>query len=192
VLSAGPEKARELLISAKLKPIGSLQDVNQWLRFFYPEKTRPVYLFLDWRLTITSYWWYWLGTWDLEKREGIHPVYKAFYNVREENGYIKGSEGLDINIEKGTLRTGNSMIGLTHLVKRERQGILSKSYQRDSGPQFEMWISPRFGALMDTHISESVFNKLFLRYTFNPEYFRPVVINTPSHQLWEVVGDMGR
>ncbi|OPL15696.1 MAG: hypothetical protein AVO38_09975 [delta proteobacterium ML8_D] len=192
VLSAGPAKARELLSSAELEPVGDLQDVDKWLCFFYPQNTRPVYLFLDWRLTVTSYWWYWLGTWDVEKREGIHPVYKAFYNVREENGYIKGSEGLDIHIEKGILRTSNRMIGLTHLVKRERQRILSKSYQRDSGPHFEMWISPRFGALMDMHISESVFNKLFLRYTFNPAYFRPVVINTPSYQLWEVVGDRGQ
>jgi hypothetical protein len=189
VLSIGPEKARGLLASAELTPVGSLQNVDQWLCFFYPEKARPVYLFLDWRLTITSYWWYWLGTWDVEKREGIHPVYKAFYDVHEKNGHIKGSEGLDIDIENGKLRTGNRIIGLTHLVKREKQRVLTKNYQRDRGLLFETFAPSRFGALMDMHISESVFNKLFLRYTFNPKYFRPVVTNTPSYQLWEVLGD---
>jgi len=42
---------------------------------------------------------------------------------------------------------------------------------------------------MDEYISGSVFNKLFLRHTFNPKYFRPVATNTPSYQLWEVLGD---
>jgi dolichyl-diphosphooligosaccharide--protein glycosyltransferase len=189
VLSAGPEKAREIIISAKLKPVGNLQDVNQWLKFFYPEQTRPVYLFLDWRLTITSYWWYWLGTWDMEKREGIHPPYKAFYNVHEKGGYIRGSDGLEINTENGNLRMGNQLIALTHLVRRERQNVSTKRYDRERGLRFEMLIPAKFGALMDANISESVFNKLFLRHNFNPNYFRPVAINTPSYQIWEVVGD---
>jgi len=189
VLSVGPEKARGLLAAAELAPVGNLQNVDQWLRFFYPEKTRPVYLFLDWRLTITSYWWYWLGTWDVEKREGIHPLYKAFYDIHEKNGHIKGSEGLDIDIKKGKLRTGNRIIGLTHLVKCDGQRVLTKSYQRDHGLRFEIFAPSRFGALMDEYISGSVFNKLFLRHTFNPKYFRPVATNTPSYQLWEVLGD---
>jgi hypothetical protein len=109
--------------------------------------------------------------------------------VHEENGHIKGSDGLDIDIEKGDLRTDNRIIGLTHIVKREEQRLLTKSYQRDRGLLFEMSAPFMFGALMDVHISESVFNKLFLRYAFNPKYFRPVVNNTPSYQLWEVLGD---
>jgi dolichyl-diphosphooligosaccharide--protein glycosyltransferase len=189
VLSVGPEKARELLASAKLAPVGNLQTVDQWLCFFYPEKVRPVYLFLDWRLTITNYWWYWLGTWDVEKREGIHPIYKAFFDVHEENGHIKGSEGLDIDIEKGELRTGKRITGLTQLVERTGKGLQTRHYKRDRGSQFEMLVPGKFGAIMDSQISESVFNKLFLRHTFNPKYFRPVVTNSPSHQLWEVLGD---
>jgi hypothetical protein len=189
VLSVGPEKARELLATTELAPVENLQNMDQWLRFFYPEKTRPVYLFLDWRLTITSYWWYWLGTWDVEKRDGMHPTYKAFYSMSEENGHIKGSEGLDIDVEKGELRTGNRIIDLTHLVKREKQRVLTKNYQRNHGLRFEMFVPARFGALMDAHISKSVFNKLYLRHTYKSKYFRPVVMNTPSYQLWEVLGD---
>jgi len=189
VLSVGPKKAIELLASAELASVENLQNVDQWLCFFYPEKTRPVYLFLDWRLTITNYWWYWLGTWDLEKREGIHPMYKAFYDVYEENGHIKGSEGLDIDIEKGELRTGKRIIGLTQLVERTGKGLQTRHYKRDRGSQFEMLVPGKFGAIMDSQISESVFNKLFLRHTFNPKYFRPVATNSPSYQLWEVLGD---
>lgn len=189
VLSAGPDKAGELLSSAKLEPVGNLQTEDQWLRFFYPEKTRPVYLFLDWRLTITSYWWYWLGTWDVEKREGIHPMCKFFYDVYEENGHIKGSEGLDIDLEKGELRVGKRIIGLTQLVKYTEKGLQTRHYKRDHGAQFEMMVPGKFGAIMDLHISESVFNKLFLRHTFNPKYFRLVTTNSPSYQLWEVLGD---
>ncbi len=163
--------------------------MDQWLCFFFPEKTRPVYLFLDWRLTITSYWWYWLGTWDVKERDGIHPMYKAFYDVHEKNGHVKGNDGLDIDIEKGEFHMGNQMIGLTHLVRREKQTIQIKPYKRDRGARFEMFIPGRFGAIMDPQFSESVFNKLYLRHTFNPKCFRPVVMGTPSHQLWEVLGD---
>jgi asparagine N-glycosylation enzyme membrane subunit Stt3 len=189
VLSAGPDKAGELLSSAKLEPVENLRTEDQWLRFFYPEKTRPVYLFLDWRLTITSYWWYWLGTWDVEKSEGIHPMYKVFYNLYEENGHIKGSEGLDIDLEKGELRTGKRIMELTQLVEFTEKGLQTRHYIGDHGSQFEMMVPGKFGAIMDLHISESVFNKLFLRHTFNPKYFRLVTTNSPSYQLWEVLGD---
>jgi hypothetical protein len=119
-------------------------------------------------------------------------MYKAFYYVHEENGHIKGSEGLDIDLEKGNLRTGNQMIGLTQLVERTEKGLQTRHYKRDRGSQFEMLVPSKFGAIMDSQISESVFNKLFLRCTFNPKYFRPVATSSPSYQLWEVVGDKGQ
>jgi len=90
------------------------------------------------------------------------------------------------------LRTGKRIVGLTQLVKRTEKGLQTRHYKRDRGSQFEMLILGKFGAIMDSQISESVFNKLFLRHTFNPKYFRPVVTNTPSYQLWEVVGDKGQ
>ena len=190
VLSVGPEAARTLLAVARLRPVGNLQNVDQWLKFFYPEKTRPVYLFLDWRLTITDYWWFWLGTWDIKKRDGIHPTYKAFYDLYERDNHIKGRGGLDIDLETGILHIGNRMTtGLRRIVETTRHGLETKNYPGDSRLVFDMFSPARFGALMDRHISESVFNKLYLLHVYNPKYFRPVGMNAPAYQLWEVIGD---
>ena len=119
-------------------------------------------------------------------------MYKVFYNLYEENGHIKGSEGLDIDLEKGELRAGKRLIGVTQLVEFTEKGQQNRHYIGDHGSQFEIMVPGKFGAIMDSQISESVFNKLFLRHTFNPKYFRLVTTNSPSYQLWEVLEDKGQ
>ena len=42
---------------------------------------------------------------------------------------------------------------------------------------------------MHRNMAASVFNKLYLRQAFSPQYFRPVIMNTPWYQLWEVRSD---
>jgi len=71
----------------------------------------------------------------------------------------------------------------------ESQGTQTRYYGHDQGLQFEIFEPGRFAVLMDEPISNSVFNKLFLRHTYDPAYFRPVALKSPDYQLWEVVGD---
>ena len=54
---------------------------------------------------------------------------------------------------------------------------------------FEYVESARYGAIMDANMSESVFNKLFVRHLFPEKYFKPLRIRGPYYQLWEVKGD---
>lgn len=189
ILGAGPENGRAIIEKTNLKAVGKWQNSNDWLRFFFPPEKRPVYLFLDNLLTRISYWWFWFGTWDIEKQDGKKSSYKIFYNIRKKNGRLIGSDGLNINTESGEMFMGNRKVALSHLITRKRNTLQRKSFDRNSDYRFEIFEQSRFGALMDSNIAESVFNKLFIRHIYPKEYFRPVKLSTPYYQLWEVRGD---
>ncbi|OCC15889.1 Oligosaccharyltransferase PglB [Dissulfuribacter thermophilus] len=181
ILASGPDEARELLNNAGLSP-------EKWLTFFFPKKRRPVYLYLDWRLTVTSYWWFWLGSWDVMNREGIHPVYRAFYNLKLRDNKIVGP-AIMIDIDQGILKYNERNILLKQLIIVGGKKPKKMVYSHKSGADFEVFMPAGFGALMDFNIANSVFNTLFLRHTYDPKYFKPVRLMTPSHQIWEVQGD---
>ncbi len=188
ILSKGPEKAREILTALDLSHEYGAKGVDDWLRFFFPEKSRPVYLFLDWRLTITAYWWFWLGSWDVSQRNGIHPFYAAFYGLKLEGDTVRG-QGLEVDLKKGVAAIGDKMVQLKQVTIIDEKGPRKKIYPVKEGLYFEFIRTRRFGALMDRYAAESVFNQLFMRHLADSRYFRPVRLKTPSHQIWEVRGD---
>jgi hypothetical protein len=102
---------------------------------------------------------------------------------------LTGSDGLNINKESGKLHMGNKIIMLSRLVTRKKNNLQTKNYDHSSNYRFEIFQQSRFGALMDSDIAESVFNKLFIRHIYPKKYFRPVKLSTPYYQLWEVRGD---
>ena len=188
ILANGPEAGRKVLQGLHLRPQGPYRDVDSWLRFFYPAKTRPVYLFLDWRLTVTAYWWFWLGSWDVARHRGHHPVYAAFYGLRLQGDRVVGP-GVEVDLKKGVLRTQGKALRLKAVLLVDQKGPRLNKYPGEGGLVFEFLVPKGFGAAMDLPISNSVFNQLFLRHLADRRYFRPVRLNTPSYQIWEVHGD---
>ncbi len=188
VLSAGPQEGLEIIKSANLKSVDNLNSPKAWLRYFFPKKARPVYLFLDWRLTVTSYWWFWLGTWDIKKHDGKHPSYATFYNVISKGQYIKGP-GLSVDTYSGTALFRGRRLPLKEITVLSHGRIMKKEYPNRSNLVFDYYERAKFGAIMDQNISKSVFNVLFMRRQANLKYFRPIRLATPSHQIWEVKGD---
>ena len=126
---------------------------------------------------------------DIDTKEGMHPKYTPFYNVRKKDSRLFGEKGLDIDMETGKLQIGNQYLILSQLGLRNNTKMEMKNYYKDSGYQFELLEQARFGALMDKNIAKSVFNQLFLRHMYLQKYFNPVVLNSPYYQLWEVRGD---
>jgi hypothetical protein len=61
-------------------------------------------------------------------------------------------------------------------------------YGRPSGYQFEVNADTGVGALADSAVASSLFNRLFLRQSPS-RYFRPVDLGAPDYQLWEVRAD---
>ena len=189
ILSAGPHEARSILEEAHIPPIPELTTTEEWLEFFFPSKPRPVFLFVDELLTRTSYWWFWFGTWDMGRHDGIHEDYRVVTDIYEDNGRLKASDGAEIDMRTGTGTVGNQVIPLQEIAIWDGERSQVKRFNHQSGVVFEASTSNRMGAFMHKDMAPSVFNRLYLRQAFDPEYFRPVILKNPWYQLWEVRGD---
>ncbi len=189
VMALGPEKSRFLIAQAGLKPTEQYKTPEDWLRFFFPSDARPVYLFVDWRLTLTSYWWFWLGSWNIEKHEGIHPVYKAYYGLKKKNDLTYANRMISVDFKKGVAQKGRRQVMLKKGLINYGRKLKRFSFEHKKGYDFEILAPAGFGALEDSAIAESVFNKLFIRHINARPYFSPVSLRTPSYQIWKVTGD---
>lgn len=190
ILAAGPEEARQLIAAAELKDMDGFEDVDDWLRFFFPGVTRPVYFFLDNLLTRTAYWWYWFATWDFDSQTGTHPLYRVYYGVSRNDTIITGQDGLVVDMENGVLHTDGRQIMLSEIVIRTRTGTLSKSFETESPVRFDLYEPAGMGVLLDNDIARSVFHRLFVLHLPEEDYFKPVELRLPFYQLWEVKADM--
>lgn len=194
ILSSGPQEALRLIDKAQLKSISKLDSDEKWLEFFFPDNGPPVYLFLDWRLTVTCHWWFWLGSWNIEKRDGIHPFYNPFFGMSMSEMRASNANGVNFNFKNGELVLDNKRAIVSNAKLILGNTIRSYEYHpsrksEDVILSFELALHNKFSALEDQHISKSVFNRLFLRHQSDQRYFKPVVLNSPAFQIWEVKGD---
>ena len=189
VLGAGPEAARDIIDKAGFKPEADCTSTDDWLRFFFPGKQRPIYLVCDQLLNRTAYWWYWFGTWDIIKKEGEHPQFKAYERISFNQKTIKGSGNLAIDRAAGTSIQNNRAIPLSGIELYSRSGSHTLNDYRRPGLRFEFNREHRNGAIMDEQIADSVFSRLFIRVQPDRTYFKPVINSPPYFQLWEVFGD---
>ena len=190
ILDAGPANAREIIDSLNLNTSSELESTEDWLEFFFPENTRPVYILVDSLLTKIAYWWFWFGTWDIDKQEGIHPSFNLYYNIKRSNNIISNNSGLKIDSQNGILYSRDiGRYQLSHISQITNNKLNKKEFDINSRLGFEYIESYRFGALCDNNISESVFNKLFIRHSYQKDYFKPIRLRAPYYQIWEVTGD---
>jgi hypothetical protein len=197
VCAGGPEAARatiaEAIQSGRLATSSDLADGDDWLRFFFPPRLSRLFLLLTQDLTESTVWFE-RGTWDPTVRRGSEAYYSPFYGVRRQGDIIQGSRGLRIDTARGVLQAMEpdgkpTTQRLSRIVTLTAQGPDMQDLGGGGGMSFE-WVPPRrFGAAMSRPVAESLFNRLFVRHQGDERYFRPVVLETPSHQLWEVRGD---
>ncbi|MFP3984038.1 MAG: STT3 domain-containing protein [Desulfurivibrionaceae bacterium] len=195
ILGKGPERAREILTDLELQPIKGRKSVEDWLKFFYPPEPRPAYLFLDWRLVRTAYWWYWLGSWDMDKQDGHHPQIQYYRGLQTDKKIIYGS-GIQINPTTGVLQFNpRKRLNLDTLtVHAPDKAPWVKQYE--TGGQkipynlyFDYYLRTRLGILHEEKLADSVFGKLFLRQMQPEKYFKPISLGFPAFQIWEVEAD---
>ncbi len=188
VLQAGPEAARRLL-EAELKPEGNCTTTDDWLRFFFPGRARPLYLVCDHLLNRTAYWWYWFGSWDAASRSGTHPQFRPYEQISFDRATVRGAGNLAIDRASGTCLQDNRRIPLARIDMHTSGRTNTLNDYNRSGLIFEFNREHRNGALMDAGIADSVFSRLFIRMLPDTRYFRPVINTPPFFQLWEVLGD---
>ncbi len=188
VLAAGPSQAEKMIVAAGLADAAGSKEAKEWLAFFFPSPRRPVYLFLTARLTQTTYWWSWLGTWDPAVGQGRHPFYQFYTHLRLLDDGVT-SPLIEVDLKKGLLTDAKGVMTLKQAAVRDERGLRLWRFQHERGGSFEVFAPAGCGALMDVEFSETIFNRLFLRHDFRLDHFRPASLKSPLYQLWEVRGD---
>lgn len=189
LLSKEPNEARAILEKSTPKGSDGPQTIDDWLRFLFPGETKPAYLLLDRRLLFTAYWWYWLGSWDPATKTGIHPyIFPLLELEKTEKGFIS-SDGIIIDIARGIIQVQNKEAYLKRLILVDAPSPYEIDYGRVNGGQVEIVPKYSYGAIVDDHIANSVFNQMFMRLTADSRHFEPVVIEHPVFSLWKVKGD---
>lgn len=191
ILAYGPEKGLELIEKAALKPIDRRQNAPEWLEFFYPQNPRPVNFFIDWRLTKLSYWWFWLGSWDVDKKAGMHPhpYYKAHHYTRIEGGHLKNSVDLDVDLEAGVVMSNGTPVKVSRFYLHDGLETTIIDYEVESGVIVEFFEPAAWAVVQEEIVSRSVFNQLLLRHIYPKKYFDIVISESPAYQIWTAKSD---
>lgn len=189
ILLKGPIEGAGIIAGAGLAPQDDLKTVEDWTGFFFPENRRPLYLFLDYHLTQTAYWWHWFSTYDIAGQQGRHPEYTAYPNIFvSENRRVRFTDDrhFQVDDEKGLIRFKDGKISPLSAIVIRKQGRLGIKKFEHEGFHFEMLFEERFGVFMDAVISNSVFNRLFIRQDYDNRYFEKVIDQSPYYQVWKV------
>jgi len=199
ILAAGPQEAVPILREAEL--LTAEKTLEEWLRYFFPSSTRPVYLFLDWGTMQVSYWIESLGTWDGRKQGGDIPLPSKLFNRIILKGLsLSNSSGtMEADLVRGQLQLdGRETVPLSQAQVRGAGGIRRYEYGNrpvqsgDAKGEYilDIFEEPGFALLMSKESWGRLFNRLFwLGAPVEPEYFRPILLRSPNYQLWEVGGD---
>lgn len=157
------------------------QDCQDWYSFFFPVLQHPVYLFLHQRMLFSN-WWYWYGTWDIDKQEGVRANYALFPNVMfSGDGMMYTMWGRGLNLKSGTF-SGKQLAEVYDL----RRGSLI----RRSFPEGERIVfvdrDIEAAVLMEEELWNSVFNRLFVRSRTTNQYFELLFSDGFNAQVWRV------
>jgi len=198
VLSCTPQEAERHIQEAELKSVGLIDSNEKWLRFFFPENHRNIYLFLDSGMIFTSHWWYWFGTYNIDKKAGIHPeLNKSYENISiimlKSKGkitpqHLTNMQNLNIDLKSGKATTYNGLVSLKKILINNLSFIQEINFHQ-TGSVFYYLPKNSKGFLQDADFANSTYNRLFLGSTESqfPEYFKPVELNTPIYQIWQVM-----
>ncbi len=202
VLAAGPEQGQKIvemaLESGEIQPSLELSHIHEWMAFFYPRDNPPIYIMLHKEMTKSSRW-FWYGKWDPVTQSSSEAIYKPFFSLSAKGDRIQDASGLDFKREKGgrfnvTVEGKTGSYQLTHLLEHTGLKVETLDYKLDQtraaqGLRFEWVRTAGYGAMMSPDLAESVFNRLFIRHSASPAYFRHKKLGMPSYQLWQVLGD---
>jgi hypothetical protein len=196
VLSEGPSKAREVLnpVLASHKKKDLWPDVEAWLNFFFPKELPPIYLLLHKDLT-NSQGWFLLGNWYRQWPPTYRPFYQPYLGMRADGAKIAFAGGkVSVSGPKAGLLqfetpTNENTYPISQLLVRDRQNTRVTRFDHKSLLSLEVYVPYQFGALMDTTMAVSTFNRLFIRHDLDAQYFQLVDEELPDYQIWQIRGD---
>lgn len=192
IFTAGPDKSYNIIEKEKLHNHFDHKTTQAWIHFFFPKSKRPIYWFLDYDMTNTTYWWFWLGTWKIRQGNGVHPRFRPFLHVRNDSNLVSNGNDVYGNLTDGVITTS------TRKVDIQQAEIIfgyDKSHKieypvtpKNKDNYFSLFKPGQLGALQGRAIHDSVFSRLFIRQEKSP-YFIPVRLHTPAYQIYLIRPD---
>lgn len=188
IMAAGPDGARELIGLHRFPLGGKFQSVDDWLRFFFPPASRPIFLFIDHRMMRASKWWYWFANWDFAKKESRHPFYSIYLGLHIGDEEIRGSGEFAVNLKTGHLQQGREAVDLLSVEINDGNRVSINNYEGEKG-FLQVYVPGKFAVLQNNDMLNTLGNRLYVLQQNELPYFRPVILNSPVFQLWEVNAD---
>ena len=189
-LRAGPEKTREMLRNGD---VIEAENIDEWVRFFFPADHRPVYIFFD-KKSLKRARWYAFGHWDLTEGKGYTPPYIPFPNdesigirVDKENGDFYLSDGRQGRlVSLGYYRDGER---LPKSRRYDRENGLCYDVRAEDVKELYPGETPARAVLAGQRVVNSLFHRFFIRLNYNGSYFKLIKDKSPRYQIWKVRGD---
>ncbi|MDD9875722.1 MAG: hypothetical protein OXU22_09355 [Gammaproteobacteria bacterium] len=177
------------LAGASQPPPADLATPEACRDFLFPDNTDPLYLALDSGQLRGS--WFRYGTWDPGRKTGRPSAHQLFDQARREGDTMFMSDDLSFDVNRGmkiSLYVDGEEIRepITRFITYTGSALEEKQYGQPGGLHFEWMPHARFGVLMSREVAESVLNRMFIRHTVNPAYFRHAFLQSPTVSLWEV------
>jgi hypothetical protein len=188
IAAAGPKKALEILKSTKLTPQHGLESVDDWMEFFFPANSPPIYLFLRLRSIKIIRWWYKYGKWDVRRNNGPNSIFVHLDHLKKrENGDLVAPNGrLQVSAD-GKLYNASAKLMQKIMEKPEKL----KDLNFEAPPSLtvmERKAKEQF-FFMNKSIADSTIIQLFIRNRPQAGYFKLAATYDEDHQLWEVLPD---
>lgn len=151
-----------------------LKDEEHWLEFLFPEDV-TAYVYITGDMIKGGYWWYYYGTWDIEKQAGTEPRIGLFgtkdYRVNEQEFVLVGNQGA---------------LGLGRVIRADKGNI----YLSESDPGRDANLISIEGdehyLLVDNRLFDCLAVRLAFRQPVNTPYFTPVAFDPLSGGVWRV------
>ncbi|MCF8069569.1 MAG: hypothetical protein K9L30_13375 [Desulfobacterales bacterium] len=186
ILSAEPLSVTDL---CKQLPVSHNQgkglDPIDWFAFFFPSNQDPVFLFLHRRMLPSAYWWYWYGTWDIGKQEGIHTSYSLFTDILLGENDFRTIWGKHVDFQSGQLSRGEYTQQLSEIYDQDGTETTRRTFSDGEDIMF-VQRKLRTAVLMDEILWNSIFNRLFIRSDHENGYFTPFFLDNFNAQVWQV------
>lgn len=190
-LGGDPAQAARALFERSAADDTAYKSVETCRAFLFPADVAPVYLLLNHEMLAGK--WFWYGTWDAVKADGEASAVLPLFDIKRKGDTLILRDGLTINVHKGgrmtlTVDDGQEFTRrVGKMVTYDGATLQIKDYGHPQGFHFEWMPYNGFGVLATRNVAESLFNRLFIRHTSNPGYFRHVDVRSPSFSLWQVV-----
>jgi hypothetical protein len=175
-----------------------LNDLVFWRQYLFPQV--ETLLFLNFATLNKSYWWYFFGTWDLEKHRENEPrlfsMFNGDFSLLQEKGFLVGDHYV---FEVDKLISVGSSAGDVNQIKHldfkgrngERENLLAnlvRSKKIIYDPEAVVVINKNTSVayLFDEKLFQALVCRLLLQHPFDTDQFIPLAYFPSEGGAWKL------